>query len=211
MRRRGAWRIGMAGSNLFFILPRLDCPLRRRRRTSGQAATTNGRSEAASRRGRDRPTVLAALGRSGCFDRPGLPASCGAGRARRRPWASLLRPPNGTNQIGPPPQRENYSSFAVRGLLRAARHASIVRSTARSDSCLSIHLGRGGVNNSLRRAAKSFKRNWVAPHPSQKRRKHKNGVAAPGWRPSSAAAHCPCSSDAARRRGDRGLSLEPHC
>ena len=186
-----------------------------RRRAPGRAATTTaGRRQAPTQAGRDRRAVPrqppGRWGRLGWVGRDSpravAPERLVGGRVR----------PNYSPQIAPvklrlAPQRDKNSSFAVRGLLRGGGHASTGRSTARSDSCFSIHLGRGGVNSSLRRAAKSFKRNWVAPHPSQKRRKHKNGVAAPGWRPSSAAAHCPCSSDAARRRGDRGLSLEPHC
>ena len=210
MRRRGAWRIGTGGSNLFFILSWgwialsgavVGRPAEPRRRDDGGADATGRRPIVL---GSPRPLGLPPAGR----DSPRAVAP-------ERPVGGVCVPicgsPTNTNQFGTLPQREKNSSFAVRGLLRAARHASLVRSAARANSRLSIHLGRGGVNCSLRRAAKSFKRNWVAPHPSQKRRKHKNGVAAPGWRPSSAAAHCPCSSDAARRRGDCGLSLEPHC
>ena len=69
--------------------------------------------------------------------------------------------PNYSPQIAPirfglAPQRGKNSSFAVRGLLRGGGHASTGRSTARANSRLSIHLGRGGVNKSLlaRRAPK---------------------------------------------------------
>ena len=121
MRRRGAWRIGMGESNLFSIFyhvsyarsrrrrdstpsTRQGCSLRRRRRawTAAQAnreeATTAGRgpSPTQAMRQADGPVVLGSprplgLPRPG---RPGLPASCGAGKARRRPCASLCRQPH---------------------------------------------------------------------------------------------------------------------
>ena len=89
MRRRGAWRIGMGGSNLFFILPRLDCPLRRRRRASGRGArTTEGLRQppAADATG---PPYEAAPGRSGCPRPDGTPRGL---RRRKGWWAAVCAP-----------------------------------------------------------------------------------------------------------------------
>ena len=74
-----------------------------------------GRAGGLGRVGRDSPRAVA-------------PERLAGGRVR----------PNYSPQIAPfkfglAPQHGKNSSFAVRGLLRAARHASIVRSTARSE------------------------------------------------------------------------------
>ena len=214
MRRRGAWRIGTGGSNLFFILPRLDCPLRRRRRASGRAATTTaGRRQAPAADATGPPDEAA--------PRPlGLPP---AGRDSPRAVAPErlvggVGVPICGSQIAPfnfglAPQHGKNSSFAVRGLLRAARHASTGRSTARSNSRLSIHLGRGTVNTSSSLAVSATRgqklQNLGGPTPFRQKR----WIALEAPSPASAAQHCslPFEQRRARRRVDRGLSYEPHC
>ena len=205
MRRRGAWRIGTGGSNCFLSYNHAL-------NHAGLSLSGVVGPDATARRTRQPSAARAAPGRTG------LSAGRGAGKAGRRPCASLFAAAQQTAiQVGTCIQREK--NFEFRGPRTApSRQARLDRAVDGSlrFSTLQFTLAvaeliRACSSLSARRAAKSFKRNWVAPHPSQKRRKHKNGVAAPGWRPSSAAAHCPCSSDAARRRGDRGLSLERHC
>ena len=97
MRRRGAWRIGTGGSNLFFIY---NHALNHAGFLSGVVGPD------ATARGSPRPLGL----RPG---RTGLPASCGAGKAGRRPCASpYAAAPSKPVKLGPAISKTKKARFS---------------------------------------------------------------------------------------------------
>ena len=134
--------------------------------------------------------------------RAGLPASCGAGEARRRPCAPQLQPPKGTIQFST--CTSTSQKFEFRGPRTApSRQARLERAVDGSLRFLSPNSpwpwrSKYELVARCQRDArpKGLKSNWVAPHLGQKR-----WIALEAPSPASAAQHCSLPSGNAARGG----------